>query len=43
MSTLPAPPGRRYTDEELDRHIEGCPKLASLKSINRALTELVNS
>ena len=43
MSTLPAPTGRRYTDEELDRRIEGCPKLASLKSINRALTELVNS
>ena len=37
------PVTNRYTDEELDRRIEGCPKLASLKSINRALTELVNS
>jgi HD-like signal output (HDOD) protein len=43
MLVINAPPGSRYTDEEIDRRIEGCPKLASLKSINRALTELVNS
>jgi HD-like signal output (HDOD) protein len=43
MSETTALPRRQFTDEEIDRAIEACPKLASLKSINRALTELVNS
>lgn len=43
MSATHVSAQRRYTAEEIDRRIENCPKLASLKSINRALTELVNS
>lgn len=40
LSAALAPP---YTEEEIKRRIEGCPKLASLQSVNRALKELVSS
>jgi HD-like signal output (HDOD) protein len=33
----------RYTEEEIKRRIDACPKLASLQSINRSLNELVRS
>ena len=33
----------RYSDDEIIARIEACPKLASLQSINRALSELVSS
>jgi len=36
-------PRRPYTDAEIIRRIDACPKLASLQSINRALAGLVNS
>ena len=49
-SSLPFPATRRdpltgspYSDDEIRRRIERCPKLASLQSINRKLTGLVNS
>lgn len=43
-STLQAPPAHTpFTDDEIRRRIEGCPKLASLQSINKALSELVRS
>jgi HD-like signal output (HDOD) protein len=43
-STLQAPPAYKpFTDNEIMRRIEGCPKLASLQSINLALSELVRS
>ncbi len=32
-----------YSDDEISRRIQACPKLASLQSINRALGELVRS
>lgn len=32
-----------YSDDEITRRINACPKLASLQSINRALSELVRS
>ncbi len=32
-----------YTESEIKRRIDACPKLASLQSINRALSELVRS
>ncbi len=32
-----------YSDAEIKRRVESCPKLASLQSINRALRELLNS
>ena len=35
----PAP----YSDDTIARHIGACPKLASLQSVNRALSELVRS
>ncbi len=31
------------TDEEIRRKVDACPKLASLQSVNKALTSLVNS
>jgi HD-like signal output (HDOD) protein len=37
------PPPPHYSDEEIRRRLDACPKLASLESINRALTSLVNS
>jgi hypothetical protein len=44
ISTSPSkPPTRAYTDAEIMRRIDACPKLASLQSINRALAGLVNS
>lgn len=33
----------RYTEEEIKRRIDACPKLASLQSINRSLNDLVRS
>lgn len=39
----PVPKPRPYTDAEITRRIDACPKLASLQSINRALAGLVNS
>lgn len=39
----PAASSARYTDAEIQRRIESCPKLGSLGSINRALSSLVNS
>jgi HD-like signal output (HDOD) protein len=35
--------GLPYSDAEIQRRIDSCPKLASLQSINRALASLVNS
>ncbi|HEX2855057.1 MAG TPA: HDOD domain-containing protein [Opitutaceae bacterium] len=32
-----------HTEEEIKRRIDGCPKLASLQSVNRALNELVHA
>jgi HD-like signal output (HDOD) protein len=44
QSTLLAPAAHKpFTDEQIMRRIEGCPKLASLQSINQALSELVRS
>ena len=47
MLTESHPPAPRapapYTDEAIQRRIEACPKLASLQSINRALSALVSS
>lgn len=46
ISTAPAPrPVARapYSDAVISRRIDGCPKLASLQSVNRALSELVHS
>ncbi|MGH7997241.1 MAG: HDOD domain-containing protein [Opitutaceae bacterium] len=40
-SPATAQPSRR--DEAIRRKLDGCPKLASLQSINKALTSLVNS
>ncbi|HEY5227549.1 MAG TPA: HDOD domain-containing protein [Opitutaceae bacterium] len=43
-STLLAPPAHKpLKDDEIMRRIEGCPKLASLQSINQALSDLVRS
>jgi HD-like signal output (HDOD) protein len=43
-SILRAPPGAPpYSDTEIRQRIEGCPKLASLQSINQALSALVRS
>jgi HD-like signal output (HDOD) protein len=36
-------PTAHYTEAEIRKRIESCPKLASLQSINRALSELVRS
>ncbi len=41
-ASLSAPPAP-YREEEIVRRINACPKLASLQSINRALSELVRS
>jgi len=38
-----AHPPATYSDAEIMRRIEACPKLASLQSINRALSDLVRS
>lgn len=38
-SAKPAP----YSDEEIARRVDGCPKLASLQSVNQALSALVKS
>lgn len=45
MLTAPASPttSTPHTEEEIIRRIEACPKLASLQSINRALSALVSS
>src|ERR1700685_2315113 len=32
-----------YSDDDIRRRLDACPKLASLQSIHRALTSLVNS
>jgi len=37
------PSARLYSDAEITKRIDACPKLASLQSINRALAGLVNS
>lgn len=38
-----APAAAPYSDEAIRRRLDACPKLASLESINRKLTSLVNS
>jgi len=38
-----AVPTAPYRDDEIRRRLDACPKLASLQSINQALTSLVNS
>ena len=38
-----AAPAAPYRDDEIRRRLDACPKLASLQSINQALTSLVNS
>ncbi len=45
MVTSPTSPGLAvpHSDEEIIRRIDACPKIASLQSINRALSELVSS
>ncbi len=43
MSVSPPTATARYTEIEIKQRIESCPKLASLQSINRALSELVRS
>ncbi len=42
---LPTPtaPAAPYAESEIKRRIDACPKLASLQSINRALSELIHS
>lgn len=42
-SPVPAPTSAPYSDAEIIRRLEACPKLGSLGSINRALSSLVNS
>ena len=44
-TTLPSPTktSAPYTDEEIRRRVDACPKLASLQSINNALSNLVSS
>jgi HD-like signal output (HDOD) protein len=43
MPTASPIPTRPYSDAEVTKRIDACPKLASLQSINRALAGLVNS
>src|ERR1043166_7157146 len=45
METILPQPGSatRFSETEIKRRIEACPKLASLQSINRALSALVRS
>ena len=43
LTSQPKPAARAYSDAEIMRRIDACPKLASLQSINRALAGLVNS
>lgn len=46
MSTLESPvrpASARYTEREIRQRIGGCPKLASLQSVNQALSDLVRS
>src|ERR1700750_1800756 len=43
FKTVPVPSARLYSDAEITKRIDACPKLASLQSINRALAGLVNS
>ena len=43
LSNSSVSPRRTFTDAEIIRRIDACPKLASLQSINRALAGLVNS
>ncbi len=42
-SSLPALEAKPYSDAEIKRRIDACPKLASLQSINRALSDLIRS
>lgn len=41
--STPSIPGRQYSDQDIMRRIDACPKLASLQSINSALAGLVKS
>lgn len=44
LSTGPSPMSTQtYSDSEIMKRVDACPKLASLQSINRALAGLVNS
>ena len=43
MSASPPLPTALYAETEIKQRIDSCPKLASLSSINRALSELVRS
>src|SRR5688500_11664048 len=42
-SAPPISPATPFSEDEIHRRTDGCPKLASLQSINRALSELVRS
>lgn len=42
-TTLPPTRTTPFSEDEIKRRIDGCPKLASLQSINRALSALVKS
>lgn len=44
-ATTASPPIRAtpYSEEEIVRRVNACPKLASLQSVNRALSDLVRS
>lgn len=42
-SAPPVPRAGPISDEEIRRRVDACPKLASLQSINRALSDLVRS
>jgi HD-like signal output (HDOD) protein len=43
VNSAPPRPRKRYSEEEIKRRINACPKLASLQSVNRALKDLVRS
>ena len=42
-SSATPPPASPYGDEEIERRVNACPKLASLQTINQALRQLMNS
>lgn len=42
-SASPIAPASSYSEDDIKRRIDACPKLASLQSINRALGDLVRS
>jgi HD-like signal output (HDOD) protein len=43
VNSAPPRTRKRYSEDEIKRRINACPKLASLQSVNRALKDLVRS